>query len=324
MNECTKKQFIAGLLLVSCLISGWWLLITPAPDSRPLQRTAQADSLLQQTLADFNVSQQQVRTQRVRVDSSFTRTRHTISVPPGFSKTQFHAVLQQRFRSYGVELPARVVFPEQDMQIHLNFNNTVISTIRLATDEELQLQRSYASLIVAFEEEPSAELLQTLISFGEPIPAAVMVYEPYAVPGWWERINEQYEPVYLWPKTESGDNLLTGSGGPSTEPLLRGASKDLPSATLMSFASPAASYPAAYDDSEFRYINAHNALIFNEAMDRTEFSQAFRTFVEQARRGSTPLAIVMATEATLQWTREELSIFKKGGLDLTPPSYISH
>lgn len=322
MNQRTKKQLIAGLLLISCIISGWWLFLTPAPDGRSLQRLARADSLLHLTLTDFSIARQQVDSRTVRIDSTFARTTYTVAVPPGFSKTQFHAVLQQRLAPYGVSLPARVVFPERDMYIYLNYRNTIIRTVQLVTDEELRMQRSFASIIVAFRGRPSDARLQMLTSFGEPIPAAVILRPPYTVPGWWDAVREQYSPVYLWPQTASGGNLLSEAAGMRAGAALEPIAEALPSATLISFSATAGSYPSSYEGTDYQYVNARHALIFNEEMSRPEFSQAFRTFADQARRGAHPLALVIASEKTLDWTRDELSIFNRGGLYLTLPPHV--
>ncbi len=317
MNEHTKKQLIAALLLAACIFSGWLLFITPSQERKTLRDFAQLDSLLQVSLADFNISSQQRRTYSTRIDSAFSRTTYELKVPPAFSKTQFHAVLQRRLHSYNLKLPARITFPEKDMYIQLHYNNTIIRTVQLLTDEDLKMKRSYAGIIVAFEGRPPEYLLDDLSSMGEPIPVAVIMNPPFAVPEWWDDLQRRYPSVYIWPKKADGENLL--SGNPATA--LSGVSpldKQIPGTTLIRFFK--SKIPSLLQETSFSFVDASDAIIFNDEMDGQEFEQTFRTFVQQARKGMRPLAIITGTAQTISWTRGRLNIYKKGGLFLMNPS----
>lgn len=67
----------------------------------------------------------------IEVDSSFTRSVFRIEVPRGYSKTMFHYNLHKSFLKYNIAVPARVVFPERDMNIYIKDDDIIRSTIRL-------------------------------------------------------------------------------------------------------------------------------------------------------------------------------------------------
>lgn len=317
MNERTKKQLIAGLLFIACVFSGWLLFLTPSMEHKPLRNLTQLDSLLKVSLADFNISLQQRRTYSTRIDSTFSRATHVVEVPPAFSKTQFHAVLQRRLAPYNLQLPARITFPDKDMHIQLQYQNTIIGTVRLVTDKDLKMQRSYAGIIVAFDGRPPAHLLENLDSMGEPLAVAVILNPPFAVPEWWDDLQRSYAPVFIWLKKTDGENLLSGNPADALS-MLTPVSEQIPRATLLRFFKNET--PSLLQETSFSYVDAADAIIFNDEMEKPEFDQSFRTFVQQARSGKRPLAIITGTEQTINWTRERLNIFKKGGLFLMNPS----
>lgn len=319
MTPRNKKKLIAGLLFVSCLISGWLLAIAPSGETQSLQNFGQADSLLQRTLADYNVSNGQVSTSSTQIDSNFTRIVHTVYVPPGFSKTQFHASLQQRLAPYGVALPAKVIFPDKDMHIQFDYYDSIIRTVKLITDEDLQMQRSFGSIIVAFEDEPADYLLETLHSFGEPIAAAVTLTAPLEEPEWWTNLSEQYATVFVWPKTNDGRNLAVDDSREIIS-TLKPLEQDMPGATLLCFADNGQNCASLQNKLSLQLLNVRSALIMNDEMNQSEFDQAFRTFIDQARRGERPTAIIMGTEQTLKWTQDNLNTFKKSGFQLINPA----
>lgn len=324
LNERTKKKLIALLLLISCVVSGWLLFITPATESKQLHSFAETDSLLRRTLGDFNIQDDQIRSYNVEVDSAFTRKSYRISVPPGFSKTQFHATLQKELNPYSVSLPARVTFPERDMAIHFYFGDKVIRTVRLVTDEELTMQRSFASLIVAFEAQPADYLLQTLTSMGEPIPIAIQLEPPLALPAWWDDFREQHDhSMYIWPQDNNGENLLT-QHEESLHRQLETLAETSPDAVLLHFYQTAQAASSALQAKPFSFVDARNSFILDAEVGRSAFNQTFRAFVRRAREGRPALGIIIASEESLAWAQEELNTFEKGGLLIRPPRKISY
>ncbi|MBN2733148.1 MAG: hypothetical protein JXR26_12025 [Balneolaceae bacterium] len=319
MDEHTKKQLIAILLFVSCLFSGWLLFITPAGENKQLHSFAQADSLLNQTFGDFNISSNQISSRSIRVDSTFSRKSYRISVPPEFSKTQFHAALQQQLSPYDISLPAEVTFPEKDMAIHFYYGDKVFQTVKLITNKDLTMQRSFAHVIIAFNSRPPDYLVDIITSMGEPIPLAIIIHPPLVLPGWWGDFRSKHnQTLYIWPKTSDSENLLTANSeslNNNLEPL----EESSPNAVLLHFFEDQQTASALLQNTPFSYIDAREAFILDADAGRSAFDQTFRALVRRAREGTTPLGIIMASEESLAWTQEELNTFKKGGLMITSP-----
>lgn len=323
MTKRAKKQFIAALLFICCAAAGWLLFITPAQHTKSLRDFSQADSLLQRTLADFNIHESQFHRSIVQVDSTFSRKKYTISLPPGFSKTQLHATLQNQLFPYGITLPGRVRFPERDMMIHLYYNNSVIGTLQLITDEALHMQRSFGSIVVAYSGQPPESLLQSLIAMGEPIPLAINLQAPFDQPEWWVDLKQRYRPVWIWPETADGNTLFTGDEG-AAKSEIQSLQTNFSGTTLLSVADYETSPGTVQIPNNLSYIDGQNALILNEKMGKSAFEKSFRTFVQQSRTGKRPVVIIYGTDLSLQWVQNELNTYKKGGLTLITPQNKSN
>ena len=131
------KKIVTALLALTCIISGIILASTPAPKFYRIEDFAQLDSLLQQQFQDSGIIPSQIQASIIHVDSVLTRKEFRIEVPSRFSKTMFHIELDKQLSPYDLETPARVHFPSRDMNIYVYHNKTVLRTIRLTTDPEL-------------------------------------------------------------------------------------------------------------------------------------------------------------------------------------------
>lgn len=320
-NQRSKKRFIAILLFVSCLVSGWLLFLTPVNETKQLHSFAEADSLLHQALADFNIQDRQISSSKVQVDSSFSRRKYTVSVPPAFSKTQFHAVLKQKLAPYSIQLPAHVTFPEKNMAIHFYYADKVFGTVRLVTNEDLRMQRTFASLVIAFKDQPNDYLVDTITGMGEPVPLAIIMRPPLNLPDWWRDFRETYDhSLFIWPQTADGKNLLAENENPETRyEALDKLEESSSSAVLLHFFQSQRMAAAELQHTPFAYVAAPDAFILDADVGRSAFEQTFRAFIRQARQGRKALGIIIASEESLEWTQEELNTYKKGGLIIAPP-----
>ncbi len=131
------KKIITALLLVSCIVSGIILMASPTKKIYRLQNTQQLDSLLNLHFKEANILDSHIRTAAIQVDSNLLRKEYRIIVPSRFSKTMFHATLHKTLYSYDVSLPARVHLPSHDMNIYIYYQDTILRTLRLTTDTDL-------------------------------------------------------------------------------------------------------------------------------------------------------------------------------------------
>lgn len=130
-----RKTIITALLLTACILSGFILAGTPGYKPDYIRTHAELDSLIQHSLKSHNIPDTQVRMFMVRDDSLVHRKVYRVRVSPDFSKTSLHLTLHKQFYDLGFETPARVVFPERDMNIYLSYRGTILRTLRLITDD---------------------------------------------------------------------------------------------------------------------------------------------------------------------------------------------
>lgn len=136
MKNIRSKKIITVLLFLSCIVCGFLFAMSPPPKIEKLDTNADLDSLLTLHFSDFEILPYQVRKSNIQIDSSFYRVRYRVNVPIGFSKTMFHYHLHQKLSKYNVESPARVNFPDRDMNIYIYQNNTIHASLHLITWKE--------------------------------------------------------------------------------------------------------------------------------------------------------------------------------------------
>lgn len=132
-----SKKIITGLLFISCVISGIILAATPDKAVYKLESGQQLDSLINTHFVSAQILPKQIRTSSIRLDSGFIRKEHRVRVPTKFSKTLFHVDLHKDLQKYDVEVPSIIKFPSRDMHIYVYHENSVIRTLRLTSDPEL-------------------------------------------------------------------------------------------------------------------------------------------------------------------------------------------
>lgn len=321
MGEKNKKRIIAAILLVSCITSAILLAYTGNSSLRSLKDFAQADSLITRDLESYNIADDQIRVRTVRIDSTFSRKQYRVSVPPGFSKTQLHTELNQSLYPFNISTPGKVRFPQKDLTIYLTYKNTVIRTISVQTDPDLMMEQNLASIMVAFSEAPNEEMIQQIISFGEPISIVLMIEDPVSANTLQEGLEDSYPHVSFWLREESDGDLLADNRR-TDFPGLQQLSKTVPEARVLNFNNipdrDSGIYSAKLKDTGLEFINASEAFILDAAAGRTTFNQKMDQFAREARNNEHPVAIVKASGQALDWLQVELTQLKKTGLRIVP------
>lgn len=135
-SSVKKRGLIVLLLITSCAISIYLLLVIEPVTVYSLESSQQIDSLITESFREFNISTAKVRTEDTRIDSSFSRRKYTVEVDPAFSKTSFHYRLHERLWPYNAKTIGHVEFPEKNMQVHIEYNETIHRTIYLYTESD--------------------------------------------------------------------------------------------------------------------------------------------------------------------------------------------
>ena len=133
-----NKKIILVLLLIFACVSSAYLLIS-IPTTTPMRISSQEhlDEVIQQGLREQGIADEHYRVYTAVQDSLFTRKVYQIDTPPGFSKTTLHYELHKLLHEYGVQLPGKVQFPEQDLRLYVRVNGTIFRTLRVRTNPEL-------------------------------------------------------------------------------------------------------------------------------------------------------------------------------------------
>lgn len=315
MKEQKKKRLIASLLFISCFISGYLLFATSDRAQNYLHDLGQADSLIQKKLADFNIDEQQIRTTITRVDSNFRRKTYHLGLPYRFSKTQFHAELNRTFHDYAVKTPAKVTFPEQDVDIHLLYQGTVIRTISLQTDPELVMSRSAKSILITFDQLPDEDLINSLASLGEPIPIVFKVSNPMQADNLQKQMNSQYNRIIFWLQNNNGEGLITTNPEAAASQLKR-LENILPEAQILHFRQSDKTQQQLMTNTNLTFISVANALLLNEGLGKASFFEKLNKLYTNPDRS---IAVITGSQTTLSWLKEKLPELKKAGIDLVPP-----
>lgn len=318
MTAYRKKQLLLLLLLASCLASAWLLATAEGEPPRRLEDLAKVDSLLQADFREFYIRPEQVQSWQVSVDSTFSRRVYLVSLPGAFSKTQLHAEIHRTLNPWGVETPARVVFPQRDMEIQLVWRRTVVRTVRLQTDPEMEMNRNLATILVAFDYPPEEGLQRRFRQMGEslhPVMIIQQALEAGTIRQEWQAGEGGTEPI-LWLRDEEGRSV-PGGGSMALLQQVEGA---MPQARVLSFAPSSAELPRSLSRYALDFIPASGTHLVQSGMGRADFMQALDAFAAEAEAGERPLLIVHASGQAFDWLEERLPRYKRGGLTLIPPA----
>ena len=208
VSDRNKKYLIVALLLGACTASIFLLLSVSDSATKTLNHIAQADSLIRRDLNIFNISGSQIRDRTIEVTDTYSRKVYDVRVPPGFSKTHLHQELHETFYGYGISAPAHVVFPDKDFHIQLVDNSTVFATIRVSTDPELSIMRSFGSILVAFDEKPPEKILQRVEALGEVIPIVLKIDDIDQTSEFSDDFQNELNNILIWLQGEDEENVI--------------------------------------------------------------------------------------------------------------------
>lgn len=286
--------------------------------TKSLQSFAQVDSLIQQQFSRFNIDNEQVLKTSTRIDSSFSRKTYTVGLPYRFSKTQFHAELNTTLYPYKIETPAQVTFPEKNVNIHLSYQGTVIRTISLQTDPELSMAVNNITLLMVFEDPPTADMLSELADMAEPIPVVIKVEKPMQVQKIQEQLNENYPSLVFWFHNENGDDLLKANPKEAIA-IFKRLQQVSPNANVLVMQDQT-NTDATDKLSKLQRVTVSNTRFLQEELGK----DSFRIRLRELQANPNPLtALVTGSSTTISWLNEILPDLKRTGMNIIPPKNMS-
>lgn len=293
------------------------LFVSSEGGSQQLRSLAQADTLINKELAAFNIPNQQLRISTVHVDSNFSRKIYHVNVPFQFSKTQLHAELNNTFHKYGVQTPARVLFPGKDVRIELVYHGNVIRTIAIQTDPDLILSQNKISILVVFNQVPDDELLSELASLGEPIPVVLTIDSPMQANELSKELKPRYRHVMFWLQNEDGNDLIKSNSKEAINKLKQ-MEDIMPNATMLLLDNnKAQEKKKLVAQTDIAFVDAGNALMLHEDLGKASFLEGLDKL---ANDPSHSMAMITGNETTISWLSEKLPELKKAGADIIYPS----
>lgn len=295
------------------------LFAGPGGEVKQLSSLAQADSLIQSKLSEFNIGEEQIRISTSQVDSSFIRKTYHVDLPFQFSKTQFHAELNRTLHKYSIKTPAKVTFPEQNIAIHLLTSGTVIRTLSLETDPKLVMSHNKVSILFTSEELPGETLVSELASLGEPIPLVIKIEDPMQANEFAKKIKNHYNRLIFWLQDNNGESLMA-TNPDNAKRKLNQLGDILPEAHILQFRQNDQRQQQVMTKTNLTFINASDALLLNEEMGKASFFEELDKLLSQPEHST---AVVNGSHQTLSWLKEKLPELKKDGIDLVPPPQTS-
>lgn len=310
------------MLFISCVISGYLLLNASSTNHRPLQSFAHADSLILSELKNFSIADDQIRVVQTTVDSNFVRKTYRVRVAPQFSKTQLHAELNRIFYSYNVSTPGRVKFPHKDVNIHLEYNNTVIRSIILQSDPDLTITRNRASLLLVFEEVPDNDVLTELTSLGEPFPVVLKVENPMQANQLREDVGNKYPRIIYWLQNRNRDDVVS-VGSQEAQAIFKQMKEVMPEAVILrilnSESAPDSKKTGVVVRSGLSSVRLREPIVFDDNLGKSAFMDKLDIFARQSSSQNHPVALITADNRIIGWLKERLPELKKNGLEFVPP-----
>jgi hypothetical protein len=322
VSKINQKKWVVTLLVISC-ITTLLLHFTYAPDSRShFRSSADIDSLIAVNLDRFNISENQVRTSTVVLDTMSARKIYSVRVPPGFSKTQWHYELDKLLQPYQSATPARVIFPDRHLRIHVTYGTNIVRTIQLQTDPNLRLYRDFASLIITFDRPPSRGVLNQIEVLGEPIHLAIQSQSPRTEFEGVRDLRRDY-PYVVW-SVKKGNGQPYDQVSEMDQYLNRVQLIDqLDSGARVLFQNPFDTISQSFSQSIGRLsimlIDISEALTIHDLSDSQQVTRIKQQLLERSSLQWPPMVIVEGTNANIQRLQRFVEELKQDHLLLRSP-----
>ncbi|MBP3191047.1 hypothetical protein NATSA_00075 [Natronogracilivirgula saccharolytica] len=338
-----RKKLLIWLLSGSCLAALAILLFYPGESPQRLRSLAQADSLIVQELALFNVSSGRVRTTEYPVTDDFTRKHYSVDLPVQVSATHYHAELRKQLQPLRIETIGYADVPDGELTLQLVYQDKIIRTLTLRTDQEYIRVPHPAGLMVYFDQRPRSSQLDKLRRLDIPVGIVLRSSSRRSLSRWAASLSETASPVWIW-KNDSGRTFEPVSFDDSgLERTLEAVSLRHGDVRLLAFGHNGqgawrADAPdgqdgtdggAGLDGAERENLERVRELgvgvTFADDMeivstdDRFEFDRRMLAFSRLARKAGGPGMLVRGTDRSLEWLEEWVPRIQRGGV-----VFVSH
>ncbi len=320
-----RHRIVVALLLL-CIVASVTLLYFPGiVKSDEEASLEQIDQIIQSELTEFNIKSNQINEREADVSESFNRKILRVSVSQDFSKTFLHSELAYRLRAIGVGTPATVNLPDGEMNIHVYWRNTVVRTIELRHSINVNRNQSPGAILFISDSYPSSDVLNRIAQMGEPVRLILKSDNTDVILNWLQEIPRNMKPPLVLLDHGSYVSGLSDERFDRYVADVTRISKQSSNASLILIES--GGIIADRRLSRLRRTGTHLVKV-SEPMwittptDRESFRANLQAFVFASRAGEMPVLILTASADVIDWLKEDLVNFKKGGLMLAEPEFI--
>jgi hypothetical protein len=320
------RHRIAVALLLLCIGASATLLYFPdMVNSREMANLELIDEIIQAELTEFNIKQSQIRERDAGIKDGFNRKVLRVSIPQNFSKTFLHSELAYRFKSLGIATPATVSLPDDEMNIHIYWRNTVVRTIELRNSTAVARNQSPGAILLTTDTYPAQVVLNRIAQMGEPIRLILKSDNTDVILSWLQQMPRNMKPPLI------ALNYGAAVSGLSDERFERYVAdvtrirKQTSNASLILIESGgtiAERRLSRLRRTGIYLVVVSNPLFVDVPTDRDVFRSQLQSFVFASRSGERPVLILPATAEVLDWLKADLVNYKKGGLVLAEPEFM--
>jgi len=320
-----RHRIVIALLLL-CIAASVTLLYFPGiVISENLTSLEVIDEIIQSELTEFNVKQSQIRERDAGITDGFNRKVYRVSIPQNFSKTFLHSELAYRLSQYGVATPSTVNLPDDEMNIHIYWRNTVVRTIELRNNSNVVRNQSPGAILLTSDTYPSQAVLNRITQMGEPIRLILESDNTDVILSWMQQMPRNMKPPLI------ALNYGAAVAGLSDERFDRYVAdvarirKQSTNATMILIEMGGSIEERRV--SRLRRTGIYMTVVSSPMrvkapIDRESFRAQLQTFVYASRAGELPVLILPASAEIVDWLKADLVNYKKGGLVLAEPEFI--
>lgn len=319
------RHRVAVVLLLLCIAASGILLYFPNIIEPAETASLEAiDAIIQSELTEFNIKQSQITKRNSSTAEGFSRTIMRVSVPQDFSKTFLHSELAMRLSPLGVGTPATVNVPDNEMNIHVYWRNTVVRTIELRYGTAVRNQNPGTIMMIA-DAYPSESTLRRISQMGEPVRLILKSDNTDVMLSWLRQMPRTMKPPLILLDYGAGVSGLSEERFDRYVADVTRIRKQTSNASLILMETGGAIAERRLTRLQRTgiYITiVRNPNQISDTADRESFRGELQTFVYASRAGERPVLILPATSNFIDWLKEDLVNYKKGGLLLAEPDFV--
>lgn len=320
-----RHHIAVVLLVLSIGVSATLLYFPHIVNSQELASLEQIDEIILTELAEFNIKQNQIKESNAGIGSGFNRKVIRVSIPQDFSKTFLHSELAFRLKPLGIATPSTLSLPNDEMYIHVYWRNAVVRTIELRNSNNTVRNQSAGAILLTADTYPPQVVLNRMAQMGEPMRLILKSDNTDVILSWLQQIPRNMKPPLIALDYGSAVSILTDERFERYIADVTRIKKQTSNASLILVelnGTIAERRLSRLRRTGIYLVVVRNPISLDATADRELFREQLQTFVSATRAGELPVLILPATAQVIDWLKEDLVQYKKGGLVLAEPEFI--